>query len=432
MPRLLLIAALLIVAASAAPAAAQVGEEGAVERIVAAVKRNGFRRVGVLPRLIVREGGREVLGGAIGPQADHMAEGLEEQLIFHAEDPAAGFKVVDGRRMRAAFAGLTIDDLGRPDKLRQVAEAVGGLDGLVVGTITDQRGQRGAGGDLAIRCRLIGVRDGAVATSATENASLSVEDGAYAGESWELRRWVGSRLTNVGLAAKSPLTQQDVSPFGFEGMYSLLHYRMIRRDRPHPLNDSTFPYPLRVSVDGEQRRLHPVGNKVYTVLDPGETYKIHLGAAGQKDVYASLFVDGINVLGKQREHPAKSRYWYIQPGKTHAFSGWTLPTAKPGEYTTEEFTITLADDSVAAGQGFGDRLGLITCVIYNVGVEGVPKAPGMYAAMNPGSFGTGAGRQSDVTLQEQSGPPAGPLLSAVTIHYVTSSELERIKAGGTQ
>ena len=393
-----------------------------------AIVRNNYRRVGVLPRFIVREGAKETLGGSIGPQGDLFAE----QLVLALSKSGRGrYGVVEERQMRKAFEEMTIDDLGDRNELARAAQKVGGLDALIVGTVRDLRaGKREEWDpDLEIQTRLIDVRSSTVAGATKDSLGLSLSDGAYTGESWELRRWSGNRMLNVGLRADGAGDAPGTPPLGAGALYESMQHRLIRRDLPHPLTNRQCPYRLAILVDNQQRPLARVGDRFYVALDPGDRYQIRVENRSTRAAYLSLFVDGINILGKKREHPAASRYWYLEPEGKFQFACWT--TGSGGQYKQEEFIIAPADDSVAAGQGFAEQLGLITAVFYTVGMQDVPEAPGMYGYALPGTFGTGAGRESTLELQERSGPKPGLILAAITIYYTTSSRLEALKRTGS-
>jgi hypothetical protein len=120
------------------------------------------------------------------------------------------------------------------------------------------------------------------------------------------------------------------------------------------------------------------------------------------------------------------------------FAGWT--TGGGGQYKQEEFIIAPADSTVAAGQGFGQQLGMITAVFYTFGLEGLPEPPppAQFADDNtlgqarPGAFGTGAGRQTVLRLEEQSGPERGIILAAMTVHYAPSAQINLLKQASDQ
>ncbi len=403
-------------------------EQNISHSVSVSIINSGYRRVGVLPRFLVRQQGREVLGGSIGPQADLLAEQLEESLIQAAQGK---FRVVDGRQMRRAFEKLSIDDLGNPAVLRRMAEGLGGLEGLVVCTVTDQRSGRSEEerAPLMVQARLIDLRDGSVAGTGREDVFLSLSDAAYMGESWELRRWVGNQLQIVGLRSdRSGDRDSQLSLYGDGDLYERMHYSQIRRDRPHPLANPDCPYRLAVAVNEQERPLVRIGDRMYVTLDPGDVYWIRAQNKLPRPVYLTVFVDGVNILGKQREPLSRARYWFLRPEYTSNLKGWY--TGTEGNYKQEEFVVAPADDSVAAGQGFGQQLGMITAVFHTVGMEGIPKAHKIAAAMMPGSFGTGAGRESRVRMEEVAGPKPGLILAAMTIYYVTQPRLEELQRGG--
>jgi hypothetical protein len=398
-------------------------------QLLESIAKNGYQRVGVLPRFLVREGGREVLGGSIGPEADYLPERLEESLVQFG---GGKFKVIDGRQLREAFKSLKIEDLGNREALGRAASAVGGMDALVVGIVTDMRAQAADGrrAPLEIQARLIDVKDSSVTSISKEIGTVTLSDAAYMGESWELRRWSGDQLQIVGLRQPSegPGGRIKNMLYGGGSSFDLLHYPLIRRDLPHPLLNRDCPYRLAVVVDGKERPLERVGGKIYVALDPGDTYWIRVENKIPRPVYMSVFVDGVNVQGKKREHPANAKYWYLKPNYTSNLKGWY--TGQAGNYSVEEFVIAPASDTVAAGQGFGQQLGLITVVFNTIGMQGIPKSGMIAFAPMPGSFGTGAGRRTGTRLEMVEGDPPGLILAAMTVYYVTSARLEELRKGG--
>lgn len=394
------------------------------EKLVAEIVQKGYQRVGVLPRFIVREPGKEeALGGSIGPQADLYAEDLESELAAAAADR---FTVVDGRQMKKAFKGLSLESLSDTTALRKVADAVGGLDALIEGTVVDGRGSGDpTAAGLNVRCRLIDLKNDGLATSTREQVGISLSDAAYMGESWELRRWTKDGLVNVGLDDQG-VDGTAVSPFGAGPVYEAAQYPKVRRDRPNPLVDPEFPFSIEIVVEDQVKKPVKVGDQFYVPLEPGDVYKIRVKSRCPRRVYLSLFVDGINTLGKQREHPSSCRYWSLDAGADALFRGWV--TGEAGKYHEEEFMITPAEETVAIGQGFSERLGLITAVFYTIGMDDVPEAPNMKAALVTGTFGTGtSGKARELNLEVKAGARPGLILASVTLHYVTSSELKQIQ-----
>ncbi|NUQ64836.1 MAG: hypothetical protein HUU20_20425 [Pirellulales bacterium] len=406
------------------------------EQLQGAIVENGYRRVGVLPQFIVRQGADEKLGGSLGPQGDLFAEQLGKQLLRTSQGK---YRVIDDRQMRAAFAGMSLADLGKRESLLAASKKVGGMDGLVVGTLTDLR-QLPPGEsrpELDVEARLIDVRDSSAVADAQTSRFLTLSDAAYMGESWELRRWTPGGIVSVGLDPK-PFANTYL-PFAPGPYNEENQYRAILRNRPHPLVDSQCPYRMSIVVDGQQRPWVPVKDRFYVALEPGDTYQIRVESASPRPAYLSLFVDGINILGKTREHPSASKFWHLAAGQKSQFAGWT--TGSGGQYKQEEFIIAPADSTVAAGQGFGQQLGMITAVYYTVGLDGLPEPPAeqpesplsmTLGASMADTFGTGAGRESELTLEEKSGPERGIILAAMTIYYAPSAQVDAMKQAAGQ
>jgi len=419
----LIATAMLLGALSTAASAPEAGTTA--ERLAAEVVEKGYRRVGVLPRFLVhRPGEEEAFGGSIGPQAEAFAVDLEDELVALAD---GRYQVVPGRQLKDSFHDLKLDQLGDPQTLAKASVRADGLDALIIGSVVDERAEQvdGRVGGLSVRCQLLDVSDGTLAATARERVRVTLASAAYMGESWELRRWTEAGLENVGLAPEDA-QGSATSPFGAGPIYEERQYALIRRDLPHPLLSPEFPFPLEILVGDEARKPEEVGGRLYVTLEPGESYKIRVQNRSPRRVYTSVFVDGVNILGKELETPESSRYWGLDPGKLGQFGGWV--TQKDGKAVEEEFMIAPADDTVAVGKNFSDNLGMITAVYYTVGMADVPEAPAMKAGIVGGTFGTGvSGKERDLSLEEKSGARPGLILAATTIHYLTSSQLKRLR-----
>jgi len=436
--------------------------------LAAAILSKGYQRVGVLPQFIGRTpAGEETLQGATGPHARLFAEKVEEALVAQA---GGRFQVIEGRQMKEAFQGLAMEDLGKPEALRACAERVGGMDALVVGIVTDQRHSTEGPPAMDLTCRLIDLASSSLVDVRRESLHLSLAGAAYMGESFELRRWQTGQLINVGLTrdvGSRAFINADYNPAAG------LNPNHIRRDRPHPLLDPSFPFPMQVFVQDQPRPAQRIGDRMYVALEPGETYYVRVDNRSNQPVFIALFVDGINILGKKREHPGKCRYWRIGPAPDFArFRGWYSGTGST--LVEEEFTITPAEDTVAGRSGFFEALGMITAVIYTVGtppqqqpqVASVPRqqqpawggqtpwqpkasrptgprlgsppratapaprlgAPSGGPGAAPGAtFGTGAGERREVRVEQSQGGEPGLILAAVTIYYRTASQLQQLR-----
>jgi hypothetical protein len=396
------------------------------DHLVNDIIAKGYKSVAVLPRFIVRQLGEpEELGGSIGPLADLLADSLESDLTHKARGRV---QVAGGPQMEKAFKHLSLSDLSDRKALKGLAAAIsGGLDALVVGKVLDERNLGHTEGDvgpaLTVNSWLLDLNDGTSTGRTKQSTKITLGDAAYMGESWELRRWTDRGLVNVGLKAE----ENSVSPFGDGLAYSAEQFKLIRGDRPHPLEDPEFPYPVSIWVRRQKRELIKIKKDFYCALDPSESYAIQIKNTTTRPAYVAFFVDGINTRGKMRESPESCLYWRMEAGASSEMSGWYTdgPTGK--NMKKEDFEIIPESDGIAIGQGFGEALGQITIVCYTVGRDDIPAAPTLKTPAPSGVFATGGRKAHDVAINRIPGPPLGLILSAVTIRYKTTSQLRKLQ-----
>jgi len=424
--------------------------------------QKGYRKVGVVSRVTASldASDRGALRARLGPAEQVFAQLLGTAL---AQRSAGRFQVLQGAKAGELLYDLTPPKLGDPEQLREVAEKLGGMDALVYAEVAEpDSGSRSAGSHipgLAITCRLVDVDGAKQVTAARESLRLSVAGAAYLGESFELRRWDGLELKNVGLHDGTGIHWTAPTDFRTAGKYD-----DICRARKHPLDHPGCPLQLSVLVDGRRRTpryvsaagsdgpYHP-----YVALDLAERFAIEAKNDASRDVYVAVFVDGINILGKRPEHPANCRYWRLGAGSTGRFRGWY--TAGPNRYLEEEFLIGAGGEGVASSQGYRAKRGQITAVFYTIGmpkkqrtyvrkqvrVPAPPKRPqgawfrtpdGRWqwapaAPAEPDQVRTEvrAGPSRYVDINTRRGDPPGLILAAITLRYVTSSELQELEDG---
>jgi hypothetical protein len=402
------------------------------------ILRAGYQRVGVTPRFLQREGGKETWDGSMGPQGEWLADALTEALVTKAE---GRFQVVNNRRMARAFRDqkLQLDDLADPEVLEKLARQVGGLDALIVGRAVDVRDPAKQGevrGHLKgsdITCNLIDLRSGDLVGSARSELKITPSLAAYRGEPAGpgTNAFPGATLPDRGM--KGPNTPnltpptQEGEPIG-----------RTREDGPRadpearvipPLDDPRCPLSVKILVSDKPRPFIPVTDpktgrrELYVELEPGETYQIGIENKAGKIVFASVFVDGINILGKRRD-PDNPRHWNVAPGKEFRLSGWY--SGEAGQYREEAFVVCPACGSVAiqqgaSEQGFTDRIGEILFIVFDT-EEGEPKSKGML----PGLFGTAAEKAHSINLEEIPGPKrSNERLASFLIHYAPMSQIEK-------
>ena len=428
----------------------QVGpdEESEVYRVpeddlLDAIHERGYRRVGILPRFIVRGNDDEFFGGNIGPLGDHLAEQLH-RLLLRVRNRKFG--LIDARQMRTAFEEMAISDLGNREKLREAARRVGGMDALLVGVVSDQKQHLPDEDDLSgleIEYTLKEIQSSTDIVSVDVFENVTLTDAAYMGRSWEVRRWKGAKLYNVALEpADEPVVLSYMRILGERKPAKFMDpdedFCELVPNAVHPLKNDRCPYRLAIVVEGEERKVVDIGNRLYAVLHPGENFQIHVTNATRREAFVSVFVDGINILGKKREHPRSARYWLLKGagnGQTQArFDGWYTPVGN-GKHKLEEFIVVPTDDSVATNQGFDQRLGLITTVFYTVGLKGIPREDSYAAAAQGGRFEFAIGaaaKESLMSLEMKSRPKRGIMLAAMTVYYATESRLRALQAGSDE
>jgi hypothetical protein len=434
------------------------------EELLRAIVQKGYRRVGVFPQCTGRQGAgdAESFSGPTAAHAKLFAERLQEALVRQS---AGRFEVISQRVMGKACEGIAIGDLGDPKRLQELAERVGGMDALVVGTVTEQHDLSSGQQFFDVRSELIEVSGGASGSVSTERLAVSIAGLAYSGRSFELRRWSGGTLENVGLRREAEgraFLAGDYNPA------SGLSPADILPDQCHPLDDPECPFGLEILVDGKPRPRQRVGRDVYVALERGERFGIGIQNRSGQDAYLALFVDGLNVLGKKRESPSNCRCWHVGKQDEYLFRGWY--SGANTQYVEEAFEITSASGSEAGKQGFADSLGMITAVFYTIGVppqtarpapppegeepmlrtrvvrnpetgrqETVSEARSLdpetgkwkwhrvYLSVAPGGqIGVRGAESRAVRLEEFRGDKPGLIMAAITVRYATHWQLEEM------
>lgn len=228
------------------------------------------------------------------------------------------------------------------------------------GTFTPVFGHDGA---FEVECHVVDGRSGEIGTGVRTAFALSIAGAAYFGDSFELRRWHANTLLNVGIHCPASSTDwiksTDRSTRG--------EFSNVCRDKPHPLADPDCGFRMRILVDGKERPMRFIGNKPYAVLNPGESYVVNLINDTLQDVCLAVFVDGVNALGKNVEHPGNCRYWHFEGKSESNIRGWYTDTPTKDKFDCQSFTIGAAQSGPAVQQGNIARLGQITAVMYSCG-----------------------------------------------------------------
>lgn len=355
------------------------GLDAVASQLDSEIVQNRYQKIAVLPKFDdEREAtDKQLIGPLLGAHSTFLAENLRIALD---ERSAGRFQVLGDGKPILALAGLDWKDLGQPDRLREAGERAG-IDALVIGTLYDYRRSEGEADGrsphIGVSCLLVDLATGQEVAATDAKVRMSIADAALAGESFELRRWRGSELKNVGLHRAGTTEWAEPTDFNSNGKYD-----DICRSRKHPLDHPLCPFEVTVLVDGEERQPLYLEHKAFVALDASETFAIRVKNGSSRNVYVALFVDGVNVLGKNVEHPSNCRYWYFKQETNGLYRGWY--TRQDSSYVEEAFKIGLLDDSVAAKAGSLGKVGQITAVFYTVGTpeqqpthrqEWVPSSP---------------------------------------------------------
>ena len=394
-----------------------------LEDLVDDVIDERYEAVAVLPRPVyVDSKNPKATLSELGPQADYFCDRLNREIAKLADGE---FDVVENSKMQDVCRKYSQAQMQRKSVQKLIAEQAGNAKALVIPVVTNSTSPTK---QFDLKCILVDLDRNSEEVYGVEELPIGLSDAAYMGESWELRRWSddGSTLVNVGLEDTGASPKSAL--FGTGPRMEQRQYRWIDRSRPHPLaTGSNFPATIEVAVNGKQRPLKVSGSNQYVSLEEGEEPVIKVSNIGTKDVYSLVFVDGINVMGKTREHPgeviATDRFRLLKARAAFTYEGWYTP--KSGNtWNVESFKLTDERDSVAAEAGSVERVGMITVLFYTVGWEGV--APGDRFIQSGGRLGFGSGRTRPVELDASTADAPGLLLSAVTIRYARKSEVDAL------
>lgn len=385
-----------------------------------------YETLAVLPRPIYIDGKdqKQTLGGELGPQADYFCDRLNREIVKLADGE---FDVVETSKMQEVCRKFSLAQIQRKSVRQLIADQAGDAEVLVIPVVTNSTSPARK---FDLKCILVDLDRNSEEEYGVEELQIGLSDAAYMGESWELRRWNadGSKLLNVGLEDSGASPKSAL--FGTGPRMEQRQYKWIDRSHPYPLTSgSGFPALVGVKVSGSSRPLITAGQNQYVALEAGEEPLINVVNTGTRDVYALVFVDGVNVMGKKQEHPGevipKDRHRLIKRDQGFDFEGWYTPQGG-NTWNVESFKLTDERNSVAAEQGSVDRVGMITVLFYTVGWGGV--TPGDRFLQSGGRLGFGSGRTRPVKLDASTADSPGLLLSAVTIRYARRSEIAALTA----
>lgn len=411
---------------------------GAVHEDAArSIQQENYRVVGVCPRVLSAPGQAGDSKADLGPLAEHWARALQGSLAEVGR--ARGFRVVDSARMEAAMQNVSEDMVRQPDFLKSLQQQQG-LDALVV-IVAKPVGKR-----YQQTVEVIATGNGKSVFSAAETNPRTVSDAVYAGESFELRRWVADNSGRWQLT-KDRMRLRGDAAYGLGPVFEQMQYASMTGKPQHPLLQQNNPLGFRVVVyrtetrneNGqplvttvkEERPLQQIGDEVYVALEPGEEYGVDLWNVSPRETYALLYVDGVNSINAKLQHPgevADHEVWWMDKGREHAvIKGWLEHDGETQRM--RNFKVVPATESVAGKPGMLDRVGSITCIFYTKGIADLPQPQQLAARGVASTFGTGGGAARDTQLDvDTAATRRGLVLSAMTVHYRTAAQIAKLKS----
>jgi hypothetical protein len=414
------------------------------------IHEKGFVRIAVCPRPIITKGQDRTSVDDIAMLATEQVEQITQQLI---QEAGGAYKVVDPETAFAAIKGLAIDDLNKPQVRQQIGRQTGADAMLFV--FAEENAQTG---QWDLLCNMVELEDSTVAVQTRRTLDLILSDAAYTGESFEARRWGPDGIEIVGFDPELPREWA----MGVGAEWERLQYASLRQVQeklaaegkplPHPLENMLLPYGIELVVNGQSVAPERICDKLYVAIDPadgpqgqGPDVGIRMFNQSGHRVFIAIYIDGVNMINQQRELPIMTptaRHWSVRNGYDAVLRNWYH--LEGGLSQQSKFHLVDAPQSVGAQTGlsaggedfvaFGDRiddrLGMITCMIYTDGWEGVDANPEPPRTMGlKGQFAFGAGARQSTQIRWEPGE-RGILLAAMTLHYRTPYELDQIRAAG--
>jgi|GEM_PF-2608093 len=376
------------------------------DKVIAAIKRKGYKRVAVLPQALVRQKEKRpdgekdlVVKNTVGPLSTVWASELYEELVNASGE---GFDVVPQEAVLNALNGRRLSDVGSEELWDLIMKRTG-ADSLVYPTVIDPGPEHGGkSGSDKLPVKLIGVdlsRKSAFSSQSRDHTK-SLSDAAYCGESFVVREWKDGKIEATGLL--------DGDKWGLGLAAEREQYANLIGGLGHPIARDGFPYGVGVVVDGETRDPVAIDGRLFVPLSVGEKYQLRIWNRGEETTYAAVYIDGVNTIGQKRERPSDTdtnRTWWLRSTNRRAatIEGWfnhNLDTNQRAK--VDEFVVVGADKSIARESGdtlpgnesFGASIGMITAIFYTYGTENIPVTRS--AKLPPeSSIGTGRGAAID-------------------------------------
>lgn len=309
------------------------------DELTEGIRIAGVRQVGVVE--FTNSDGS--LGGDIGSAGLYAASQLERLL----RDRARAFRVGDGQRVAEGLRAANIGprSLLDPRCLRKAISRLDGVDALVTGTIsrTPDRPDR-----MVIDAKVPRLLS---ATTVAEAHVADVEVDADV-----LMLFGHSFATPAALRAK---TKGSNPRHGSEKGLHVVQNPLLNPDLAFGLDvlDSKGK-PLPWYQSGRSQFVDSRSD-LFVPAQEGKAYQIRVRNNHERRVGICLQIDGLNTLYCQRGRGCDGPLWILEPGDTLVVRGWQENASQAAEFVFAD-----AGQSLAAGEQFGEQLGLITAAFY--------------------------------------------------------------------
>jgi hypothetical protein len=366
----------------------------------------------------------ELLGGDLGLLGRNCAEELERRLRNNLEQRGSQFQVLSHATIQKTLS----KDRYIPDDLKTAAIKGLKVDGKDVQSLVVGKFEVRERHLITLRCTLLGTVDQQDCGMAGGTAMLNERDWAMRGRSAVLPQ------------EEHPTPPPDTPPLA-EAQETIAAWELASQ-QPHPLADKDFPYRVRITVGGRERKGHFKGNEMYVPLESGETYEIWVENRTDDPVFMRLLVDGLNTLPQRASEKAivvkpvylpaqrvsldDARAWWLgarPAGKAaalYAVRGFFKEIGRFDRYNS--FTVVDVPESEAARQGFTEQIGVISAAFYEPISKDATRGDGP-------DVGTGRGAEGRDRVDEYQGDKVpGTQRAVIHIRYLSRRGLQDILA----
>jgi hypothetical protein len=390
---------------------------GEIRTLAKHIEQSQIRRLLVIPEALVRNKDGRVAFSDDAPLARAVADRVRQQL---GETLGKTCSLLDPQGIEQDIAGWTEEDLRSDHKYAALASS---RQAALVAVLAEP-GDRGA---VELHLRLYTARG--KEAEVTLDVCPTLSDFAYAGRSFEVRRWNGPTLEIPRFTdPEDRELMLGQGPHYEEMQLCKLLRAWPEGDRRHPLGEGNPAFTATFLVDGRPRPLEIHGGDFYLPVEIGERLAIRLRQNMAESILLAIYIDGHNTFGQVAEHPQVTpvgRMWNLRRDGGWDLRGWHLLEGPTGA-KERPFVIQQRGVEGAKPDRIGDRAGMITMIAYTNGVEGIPGVPtGDLQTSGATGLCIGGDAARDVTLKRSAGSK-GLMLFAATVRYRSRAELARI------